>query len=77
MTVNPNLGDGEFWIVKDLRTGKYYLFDEDCSIARTKEEAEIFIECILSFEEGKYAKLVKVQIVEVDEGDERDGTDEA
>ena len=77
MTVNPNLGDGEFWIVKDLRTGKYYLFDEDCTVARTKEEAQNLIECFLSYEEEKYAKPVKVQIVEVDEGDERDGTDEA
>lgn len=53
----------EFWVVKDTKSNRYY----KGSISSTKENAQKFLESMLSHEEKISANLVKVNLTEVDD----------
>jgi hypothetical protein len=53
----------EFWIVKDTKNNRYY---KD-SISNTKENAQKYLEYILSQEKETSTSLVKVNLTEINE----------
>ena len=62
------LEDGkELYVIKDLRTNKYYLFEDENTLSTTREDVQGFIDCILPDEMAKYARVVKVRLVEIKE----------
>ena len=53
------------YVVKDLRTKKYYLWEDENTLSTTREDAQNIIDYLFPDKMAKYAKVVKVRLVEI------------